>query len=82
MEYGEAINGDAAARAFEVAVELWAKRRDDPHQIAIRAVASAYCTCVTEGEDAAERRLSAIHANLIEEVERRLTKLAIQTEKS
>ena len=49
MEYGEAINGDAAARAFEVAVELWAKRRDDPHQIAIRAVASAYCTCVTEG---------------------------------
>jgi len=82
MEYGEAINSDAAGRAFEAAVQMWAKGRDDPHQIAIRAVASAYCTCVTDGEDAAERHLSIIHANLIEEVERRLTKLATQKEKS
>ena len=82
MEYGEAINSDAAARAFSVAVALWEEGHEDPHQIAILAVASAYCTCVTDGEDAAERRLSAIHANLIEDVERSLTKLATQKEEN
>lgn len=82
MEYGEAINSDAAGRAFSVAVALWQQGHEDPHQIAILAVASAYCTCVTDGEDAAERRLSGIHANLIEEVERRLMRLARQREES
>jgi hypothetical protein len=82
MEYGEAIDSDTAGRAFSAAVKLWEERHEDPHQIAIRAVASAYCACVTDGLDAVERRPSSIQANLIEEVERRLTKLAMRKEKS
>ena len=81
MEYGEVINSDAASHAFSVAVELWEEGHHNAREIAIRAVASAYCACVTDGEDAAERRLSDIHANLIEEVERRLANLMTQGEK-
>lgn len=73
MEYGEAINKDAAERAFRIAVQLSAED-DDLHAIARRAVAGAYCVCVTDGEDSAEHRLSSIHSELIDEVKRRLAR--------
>lgn len=82
MEYGEAINNGAAAQALSIAVALLDEGQRDLHQIAVLAVASSYCACVTDGEDAAESRLSSIHANLIDQVERRLTILATQKEKS
>jgi hypothetical protein len=72
VEYGEAINSEAAEEAFRIAVQLRARGSEDLRQIARRAVASAYCVCVTDGEDAAEQRFSRIHAKLINEVERRL----------
>ena len=72
MEYGEAINREAAERAFKIAVQLRSVGDADLHRIATRAVASAYCVCVTDGEDAAERSFSSIHAELIDDVERRL----------
>jgi hypothetical protein len=38
----------------------------------VEAVAEAYCVCVVAGEDAAEGRLSAIHASLIDDLKVRL----------
>ncbi len=72
MEYPEAINDRAAERAFAIALRLKTAGANDLHEIAVQAVASAYCVCVTDGEDAAEHRLSPIHAGLIEDVEQRL----------
>jgi hypothetical protein len=72
MEYGEAISDDANERAFQTAVQQLAHGRADLHRLASEAVARTYCVCVVDGEDAAEGRLSAIHAELIESVERRL----------
>lgn len=72
MEYGEAINRDAAERAARIATRLRMESDADLHSIALRAVAGAYCVCVTDGEDAAEDRFSPIHARLVEDVERQL----------
>lgn len=72
MEYGEAINADAAARAFEIACAKIAAGARDLRRVAAEAVAEAYCVCVAAGEDAVEGRLSAIHANLIETLRVRL----------
>jgi hypothetical protein len=35
-------------------------------------VAQAYCVCVTDGEDAAERHFSEVHMSLIAQVAARL----------
>ena len=72
MEYGEAISARAADKAFEIACARLAKRQGGVRQIASEAVAEAYCVCVVDGEDAAEGHLSPIHANLIDQIERRL----------
>ena len=80
MEYGEAINSEAAERALRTAVQLRRQGDENLHTIATRAVASTYCACVTDGEDAAEHRLSRIHSQLISEVERRLAKRRTEKE--
>ena len=72
MEYSEAINEITAERALAIALEIREAGSKDLHEIAVRAVASAYCVCVTDGEDAAEHRLSRIHARLIDDVEQQL----------
>ena len=74
MEYGDAISAAAAEKAFAIAREQLTRGCADLRVIAAQAVAKAYCVCVVDGEDAAERRLSAIHARLIEQIEIRLTK--------
>ena len=49
-----------------------AEAPSDLRRIAAEAVAEAYCLCVAAGDDAAKGRLSAIHANLIENLKVRL----------
>jgi hypothetical protein len=72
MEYGEAINAKAAARAFDIACRKIADGARDLRRVVVEAVAEAYCVCVVAGEDAAEGRLSAIHASLIDDLKVRL----------
>ena len=72
MEYGEAIGDEVHERAFRAARKALDRGRRDLHRVASEAVAGTYCVCVVDGEDAAEGRLSAIHAELVESVERRL----------
>jgi hypothetical protein len=68
MEYGEAVTPEAFDRA--VAIGRAMLRKDDTPlgEIALAAVSQAYCVCVTDGEDAAERRLSDVHQRLVETV--------------
>jgi hypothetical protein len=72
MEYAEAINEGAAERAFAIALRLRAAGVGELHEITVQAVASAYCVCVTDGEDSVEHGLSPIHAGLIDDLEQRL----------
>ena len=72
MEYGEAISAPARARALAIAGRKLAAGRTDLRAVAAESVAEAYCTCVVDGEDAAEGRLSPIHAKLIEQLESQL----------
>ena len=72
MEYGDAISPEATERAFRIAPKEMGYGRRDLHQLASEAVTDAYCVCVVAGEDAVEERTSAVHANLIEQVETRL----------
>jgi ubiquinone biosynthesis protein UbiJ len=72
MEYGDAINARAAARAFEIACQKIAHGARDLRRVAAEAVAEAYCVCVVAGEDEVEGRLSEIHANLIDNLKVRL----------
>ncbi len=73
MEYGDAINSQSFDRAMALALELSEQQPDRPiAELAADAVAHAYCACVTDGEDAAERRLSDVHRSLIEQVMSRL----------
>lgn len=80
MEYAEAINEKAADRALGIALRMLAERQHDLRKVAARAVATAYCVCVTDGEDAAEHRFSRIHAQLISDLERRLVTYAAERE--
>lgn len=80
MEYSEAINDRAAEEAVAIALEMRAAGAMDLHEIAVRAVARAYCVCVTDGEDAAEQRLSQIHAGLINDVKQYLAAHGSQAE--
>jgi hypothetical protein len=72
MEYGDPLNAQAAEKAFEIALQLRAAGTRNIRSAAAEAVARSYCVCVTEGEDAAERRLSNVHAELIDSLARRL----------
>ena len=72
MEYGEAISSSAAEKAFLIARQHWDSGRRELRTVAAEAVAETYCVCVVDGEDAVEGRISAIHANLIDEIELRL----------
>jgi hypothetical protein len=69
MEYGEAISFKARETSRQIASAKLSTGRTDLHEIAREAVAEAYCVCVVDGEDAAEGQLSAIHANLLDELE-------------
>jgi hypothetical protein len=80
MEYGEAISTRAKDRALVIARRKLTSGRSDIRAIATEAVSEAYCVCVVEGEDAAEGRLSPIHANLIEDIEALLSKSAADEE--
>lgn len=75
MEYGEAITTGAFEHAVAIARRRRAERHEPLDQVAAEAVAGAYCVCVTEGEDAAERRLSDVHRNLIRHVADRVRAL-------
>ncbi len=75
MEYGEAINPGTFALAVSIARQLRLERPDPLEELAAEAVALAFCTCVTEGEDAAEHRLSDVHGKLIEEVAEQVRRL-------
>lgn len=80
MEYGEAISGDARARALAIAGRKLAAGDTDLRAVAAQSVAEAYCTCVVDGEDAAEGRLSPIHAKLIEELVSQLAEMSAAEE--
>lgn len=72
MEYGEAITPEALHKAVEIARK---RLGDDPRSVAAvasEAVSEAFCVCVVDGEDAAERRMSEVHRRLIEAVVDRL----------
>jgi hypothetical protein len=80
MEYGEAINGQALASALRSARSLLDRCPGlTVAQASREAVALAYCTCVTSGEDAAEQRYSDIHRHLVEEVAERLRSYSTRT---
>ena len=75
MEYGDAITGHGLDHAVAVALERLGQGADRPlADIAADAVAHTYCVCVTDGEDAAEGRLSDVHRMLDEQVVQRLRK--------
>ena len=68
MEYGEAITSDAFHAAVRITQRLRRERREPLAALATKAVAQAYCVCVTDGEDAAEHRFSDVHRKLIDDV--------------
>lgn len=72
MEYGEALTDEARDRAVAIGRALLSTRPEPIERIAEAAVARAYCVCVTDGEDSAERRISDVHRTLIADVARRL----------
>jgi hypothetical protein len=72
MEYGEAVTDDAFDRAVAIGRALLRDQPGSLNAIAATAVAQAYCVCVTDGEDAAERHFSEVHMSLIAQVAARL----------
>ena len=81
MEYGEAISPEAADLAFRIGRSELSLEARAIHDVAAEAVERAYCVCVVAGEDAVEGSISAVHANLVREVEARLRRwLETETE--
>lgn len=72
MEYGEAVTPEAFQRAVAIGRAMLRERDAPLSAVAMAAVSQAYCVCVTDGEDAAERRLSDVHRRLVETVAERL----------
>lgn len=68
MEYPDAINPNHMTNAVSLTLDLLLQRDEPLAVLAAEAVSRTFCTCVTAGEDAAEGRLSVIHAKLIEAV--------------
>jgi hypothetical protein len=68
MEYSDTINTVTFEKAVSLARQLQSERHEPVAKSAEEAVWKSFCVCVTDGEDAAENRFSAIHRELIEEV--------------
>jgi hypothetical protein len=68
MEFADAINGRMFDSAVDLTRHLRTERPLSLAELAALAVSRTFCTCVTDGEDAAEHQFSAIHGELIEEV--------------
>ena len=68
MEFADAINGQTFAKAVDLTRRLQSEERAPLVEHAALAVSQTFCTCVTDGEDAAEHQFSAIHRQLILEV--------------
>ncbi len=68
MEYGDVITPDAIRRAVEIARSRQGNEALAAAAVAPDAVARAFCTCVVDGQDAAEGRLSDLHRQIIEAV--------------
>lgn len=68
MEYNDAIDRATIAAAVRLTRKLGLARAAPLSELAAEAVSKTFCTCVTEGEDAAEGQFSAIHKQLIEQV--------------
>ena len=75
IEYGDAISSAAFDKAVAHASQLHLDRGKPLVEAAWQAVAKAYCVCVTDGEDAAEKRLSGVHRQLIDDVAERVRQL-------
>ena len=72
-EYGDPISPEQIERAVERALELRRAAPDRPLGDHVReAVARTICACVLEIEDDLERHLSGTHAEILDEVRRRL----------
>ncbi len=72
-DYHDAVDDarlNAAAR--DVLRRLLAECPAPVHDLAARVVTATFCTCVTDAEDASEGHLSTIHAELVEEVVKRV----------
>jgi hypothetical protein len=75
MEYGDPINAQTFHLAVRIACQLRSEGKGQVEDVAATAVSRAYCVCVTEGEDAAEHRLSDVHQKLITDVIERVRML-------
>ena len=72
-EYGDPISPEQVERAVERALELRRAAPDRPLDDHVReAVARTICACVLEIEDDLERHLSGTHAEILDEVRRRV----------
>lgn len=72
-EYGDPISPGQVERAVERALELHRAAPARPLDDHVReAVARTICACVLEIEDDIERHLSGTHAEILDEVRRRL----------
>ena len=68
MEYGDALTRDAFERAVRIARASRATRSESLQDLAWEAASRSYCCCVTDGQDAAERRTSDVHRRLVEAI--------------
>lgn len=68
MEYADAIDSETIAAAVRLTRELGSMRAAPLSELAAEAVSKTFCTCVVDGEDAAERQFSTLHRRLIEQV--------------
>ena len=68
MEYSDAIDPETITAAVRLTRELASQRTAPLSELAAEAVSKTFCTCVVDGEDAAERQFSALHKRLIEQV--------------
>jgi hypothetical protein len=72
-EYGDAVSPEQVERALQRALELRRATPGHPLDDHVReAVATTICACVLEIEDDLERHLSGTHAEILDEVRRRL----------
>ena len=68
MEYGEALTREAFDRAVSIVRNLRRTRPEPLPDLAWEAASRSFCCCVTDGEDAAEGRVSDVHRRLIEDI--------------
>lgn len=72
-EYGDPISPEQIERAVEIALDLHHCAPERSLDDVIReAVARTVCACVLEIEDDVERHLSGTHAEILDEVRRRV----------